>query len=208
MRHAGDVVTKTEILENVWDAHFDGDANIVEVYVGYLRTQDRPAVRTRQRSRPSAAPATGSRRDGRVLTGSRRPAARTWTSGAAERTDTDPDRPAVPARQLADDGQAQPAAALVPGARVVEADEPVEDAVPVRLRDPPAVVADRQYRDRTDALVDVAHLDRHPRVAWCTPLSTTLRSICASSWRSPRTWSGTVAVDRQVGRGPDPATSS
>jgi len=31
------VVTKTEILENVWDPAYDGDVNIVEVYVGYLR---------------------------------------------------------------------------------------------------------------------------------------------------------------------------
>jgi DNA-binding response OmpR family regulator len=37
MRHAGTVVTKQEILQSVWDAHYEGDDNIVEVYVGYLR---------------------------------------------------------------------------------------------------------------------------------------------------------------------------
>jgi two-component system OmpR family response regulator len=37
MRHRGDVVSKAEILENVWDANYDGDPNVVEVYVGYLR---------------------------------------------------------------------------------------------------------------------------------------------------------------------------
>jgi two-component system, OmpR family, response regulator len=37
MRNLGDAVTKTAIIENVWDAHFDGDPNIIEVYVGYLR---------------------------------------------------------------------------------------------------------------------------------------------------------------------------
>ncbi|MEU8820272.1 response regulator transcription factor [Actinoplanes sp. NPDC048796] len=37
MRHPGQAMTKTAILENVWDAHFDGDPNIVEVYIGYLR---------------------------------------------------------------------------------------------------------------------------------------------------------------------------
>jgi two-component system OmpR family response regulator len=37
MRHRGDVVSKSEILRNVWDAHYDGDPNVVEVYVGYLR---------------------------------------------------------------------------------------------------------------------------------------------------------------------------
>jgi DNA-binding response OmpR family regulator len=30
-------VSKTEILEHVWDQYYDGDPNVVEVYVGYLR---------------------------------------------------------------------------------------------------------------------------------------------------------------------------
>jgi len=30
-------VTKSEILRGVWDAHYEGDDNVVEVYVGYLR---------------------------------------------------------------------------------------------------------------------------------------------------------------------------
>jgi DNA-binding response OmpR family regulator len=37
LRRRGDVLSKTEILESVWDAHYDGDPNVVEVYVGYLR---------------------------------------------------------------------------------------------------------------------------------------------------------------------------
>jgi two-component system, OmpR family, response regulator len=37
LRNRGHAVTKTAIIENVWDAHFDGDPNIVEVYIGYLR---------------------------------------------------------------------------------------------------------------------------------------------------------------------------
>ncbi len=37
LRHNGTVVTKTEILRGVWDAHYEGDDNVVEVYVGYLR---------------------------------------------------------------------------------------------------------------------------------------------------------------------------
>lgn len=37
MRHAGAVVSKTQIVENVWDVEFDGDLNIVEVYVRSLR---------------------------------------------------------------------------------------------------------------------------------------------------------------------------
>ncbi len=43
MRHRGDVVSKSAILESVWDAHYEGDANVVEVYVGYLRRKiDQP----------------------------------------------------------------------------------------------------------------------------------------------------------------------
>lgn len=37
MRHRDCVVSKADILEGVWDAHYEGDDNIVEVYVGYLR---------------------------------------------------------------------------------------------------------------------------------------------------------------------------
>ncbi|GAB6901565.1 response regulator transcription factor [Kineosporia succinea] len=51
MRHKGDVVTKSEILEGVWDPAFDGDPNVVEVYVRYLRRKidapfDRKAIET------------------------------------------------------------------------------------------------------------------------------------------------------------------
>jgi DNA-binding response OmpR family regulator len=43
MRHRGDVVSKTDILESVWDTHHDGSENLVEVYVGYLRRKiDQP----------------------------------------------------------------------------------------------------------------------------------------------------------------------
>ena len=37
MRRAGEVLSKGEILEHVWDFAFDGDPNIVEVYVRQLR---------------------------------------------------------------------------------------------------------------------------------------------------------------------------
>ena len=43
VRRKGDVVSKREVLEAVWDFDFDGDPNIVEVYVGHLRNKiDRP----------------------------------------------------------------------------------------------------------------------------------------------------------------------
>jgi DNA-binding response OmpR family regulator len=37
LSRAGEVLSKTEIVEHVWDFAFEGDLNIVEVYVGYLR---------------------------------------------------------------------------------------------------------------------------------------------------------------------------
>jgi len=43
MRHEDAVLSKNEILSNVWDYDFEGDLNIVEVYVGHLRNKiDRP----------------------------------------------------------------------------------------------------------------------------------------------------------------------
>jgi two-component system OmpR family response regulator len=47
LRNRGHAVTKTAIIENVWDAHFNGDPNIVEVYIGYLRKKiDHPFGRS------------------------------------------------------------------------------------------------------------------------------------------------------------------
>jgi two-component system, OmpR family, response regulator len=37
MRHAGQVVTRTMLLENVWDYHFDPQTNVIEVHVSRLR---------------------------------------------------------------------------------------------------------------------------------------------------------------------------
>jgi two-component system OmpR family response regulator len=37
MRNRDQVLSKIQILENVWDPEYDGDDNIVEVYIGYLR---------------------------------------------------------------------------------------------------------------------------------------------------------------------------
>jgi two-component system OmpR family response regulator len=43
MRRKGQIVSKREVLDNVWDADFEGDSNIVEVYVRHLRNKlDRP----------------------------------------------------------------------------------------------------------------------------------------------------------------------
>jgi two-component system OmpR family response regulator len=37
MRQAGEVVSRTRILDHVWDYNYDGLSNVVDVYVGYLR---------------------------------------------------------------------------------------------------------------------------------------------------------------------------
>jgi DNA-binding response OmpR family regulator len=43
LRRRGDVVTKREILGHVWNGDFEGDPNIIEVYVRHLRNKlDRP----------------------------------------------------------------------------------------------------------------------------------------------------------------------
>lgn len=46
MRHRGTVLSKSEILEGVWDSAYEGDPNVVEVYVRYLRLKiDHPFAR-------------------------------------------------------------------------------------------------------------------------------------------------------------------
>jgi two-component system OmpR family response regulator len=43
MQHAGEVLTRSRILEHVWDFAYDGDSNVVDVYIRYLREKiDRP----------------------------------------------------------------------------------------------------------------------------------------------------------------------
>jgi DNA-binding response OmpR family regulator len=43
MRHPGRVMSKSQIMENVWNFEFEGDSNIVEVYVARVRRKvDRP----------------------------------------------------------------------------------------------------------------------------------------------------------------------
>jgi two-component system, OmpR family, response regulator len=37
MRNPGLVLSRGQILEHVWDDAYDGDSNVIEVYVGYLR---------------------------------------------------------------------------------------------------------------------------------------------------------------------------
>jgi DNA-binding response OmpR family regulator len=51
MRYRDEVVSRSEILAHVWDENFEGDPNIVDVYVGRLRRKvdtpfDRQAIET------------------------------------------------------------------------------------------------------------------------------------------------------------------
>ena len=51
MRNAGDVVSKQRLVDHVWGIDHEGDVNVVEVYVGYLRKKidqpfDRPLIHT------------------------------------------------------------------------------------------------------------------------------------------------------------------
>jgi two-component system OmpR family response regulator len=47
MRHPGEALTRSDIIEHVWDFAYDGTSNVVDVYVRYLRDRiDRPFARS------------------------------------------------------------------------------------------------------------------------------------------------------------------
>jgi DNA-binding response OmpR family regulator len=51
MRHEGQAVTRTAIVEQVWKLNFDTMTNVVDVYINYLRRKvdsgyDYPLIRT------------------------------------------------------------------------------------------------------------------------------------------------------------------
>jgi two-component system, OmpR family, response regulator len=51
LRRAGEVVSRSDLLEHVWDRNFEGSTNVVDVYVGYLRRKledpfGQPLIRT------------------------------------------------------------------------------------------------------------------------------------------------------------------
>jgi two-component system OmpR family response regulator len=52
MRHHGSVLTRTQLLANVWGAGYSGQSQVVETYVSYLRRKlDRlgpPLIHTRR----------------------------------------------------------------------------------------------------------------------------------------------------------------
>jgi two-component system OmpR family response regulator len=47
MRHPGEVLSRFELLEHVWDNSYENRSNVIEVYVGYLREKlDRDTIET------------------------------------------------------------------------------------------------------------------------------------------------------------------
>ena len=51
MRHSGQVVTRTMLLENVWEYHFDPQTNVIDVHISRLRAKidkdfDKPLLKT------------------------------------------------------------------------------------------------------------------------------------------------------------------
>ena len=51
MRHSGQVVTRTMLLEQVWDYHFDPQTNVIDVHISRLRGKidkdfDQPLLHT------------------------------------------------------------------------------------------------------------------------------------------------------------------
>ncbi len=47
LRNQARVVTRTAIIEHVWDMHFDSDTNLVDVFMSYLRKKIEPKFATR-----------------------------------------------------------------------------------------------------------------------------------------------------------------
>ena len=50
-RHAGTVLSRTQLSEHVWDMNFEPTSNVVDVYIGYLRNKvdkpfDAPLIKT------------------------------------------------------------------------------------------------------------------------------------------------------------------
>ena len=47
MRHPGEVLSRFDLLEHVWDASYENRSNVIEVYIGYLREKlDRDTIET------------------------------------------------------------------------------------------------------------------------------------------------------------------
>ncbi|MCC7023673.1 MAG: winged helix-turn-helix transcriptional regulator, partial [Thermomicrobiales bacterium] len=47
MRHPNQVLTRQQLMERVWGYDFEGESNVLEVYVGYLRRKLEEGERSR-----------------------------------------------------------------------------------------------------------------------------------------------------------------
>ena len=88
MRNAGHVVTRTMLLEHVWDYHFDPQTNVIDVHVSRLRQKidksfDQPLLHTvRGAGYCLRGPGAARRADPDGRRKARRCAARAWTAPA------------------------------------------------------------------------------------------------------------------------------
>jgi lipoyl-dependent peroxiredoxin len=99
MRHAGQVLSRQQILSTVWDYEFDPGSNVVDVYVSYLRNKlghrggpSPPRSHERSSSRPASAgarryldavPFAGTRRRRRDMATAERRANVVWRGDLA-----------------------------------------------------------------------------------------------------------------------------
>ena len=96
MRHAGDVLSRFDLLEQVWGYDYENRSNIVEVYIRYLREKiDRPFGRCRPSEESDTAFARTSRRTQALAAPNADPVApdvdvRRGDGGPAGRTDRVP----------------------------------------------------------------------------------------------------------------------
>ena len=63
LRRAGQTLPRTEIIEHVWDWAYDGTSNVVDVYIGYLRSKlgTGPGIPVIETVRGDRLPARGAR---------------------------------------------------------------------------------------------------------------------------------------------------
>ena len=154
MRHAGEVVTRTQILDHVWDFAYDGLSNVVDQYVSYLRKKvDRPFGRAdietvRGVGYRLRIPTSRTCRSGSASRWSSRSRRSCWSSSAEASSCVVPRR----ARGLARPGLGPRPIALGPGG-----DRPASDLRAAGRAPPPARCRRAGFRRR-------ARPGRHSRV--------------------------------------------
>ena len=144
LQHAGTAVTKTQILDGVWDAAFEGDANVVEVYVRYSGSNSMRRSNATA-SRPFVVSVIDLTRPAVELRVVARKRQANHEACTARRRIGHLDGATVSAHDLTDNRQAQAAPTAVAAAAGVQPNEPIEDAVAIRRGDPITVVLDDDF---------------------------------------------------------------